>query len=84
MKILSNSFAVFWNTGKNDGVQFMADMFKFHPEETARDIAERHARLFPDDRILSVRDGTGRFQPFKPSKREAAALVAELNRYRHG
>ena len=67
----------------------MADMFKFHPDETAREIAARHRRMFPKDIICSVRDSSGRFCPFKgerfePSAREAAAMVAELNRYRHG
>lgn len=67
----------------------MADHGKLSPTETARDVAARHAAMFPQDVICSVRGSDGRFQPFKavtfkPSAREAAAMVAELNRYRHG
>ncbi len=89
MKILHNSFGVFWKIDTAQRTQFMADMFKFHSDETARDVAARHARMFPQDIICSVRGPDGRFQPFKgetfrPSAREAAAMAAELNRYRHG
>ena len=89
MKILHNSFAVFWKIDATQRTQFMADHGKLSPDDTARDVAARHAAMFPADVICSVRDASGRFcafKPvtFKPSAREAAAMVAELNRYRHG
>ena len=64
MKILPKSFAVFWRS-RDSRVQFHGDMFKLYIDDTAKDIADRYARLFPNDIICSIRDGSGRFVAFK-------------------
>lgn len=63
MRVARDAFAVFW-TLPAGGVQFHADMKRaLYP--TAKAAADAFAAMFPGDRVQSVRDGSGRFLPFK-------------------
>jgi hypothetical protein len=73
--------AVFWH-GPNDTQQFHADMTQ-EPGESVPAMVERFRDMFPCDTVTSVRDTSGRFIPFKPSKREAAAMASEYKRFRY-
>lgn len=59
MRIVPNSFAIFWSSPKG-GQQFHADVFATSPAEA---VAAFRA-LFPTDTIHSCRASDGRFQRF--------------------
>lgn len=58
MRIIANTFAVFWSPEGSKA--------QFHADVVARSSAEAVARFrdsYPDDIIRSVRDRSGRFAP---------------------
>lgn len=55
--------AIFWRMPRSK-LAFHADMQRY-PDETLSSVAARFQTMFPLDRIVSIRDRTGRFQAFK-------------------
>lgn len=67
MRILHNTFAVFW-TRPGYKTQFHADVGRGDDIKTPAECAAWFKRLFPGDIVLSVRDSSGRFLPFKSTE----------------
>lgn len=66
MRIIENTFAIFWSMPcKGKRQQFHADMAKLYPDEMPSMSVARFRTLFPADCVHSVRDRSGRFLPFK-------------------
>lgn len=63
MKILQNTFAVFW-TRKEWRQQFHADLARLN-NETARHAVQRYRAIFPQDIVCSVRASNGKFVSFR-------------------
>jgi hypothetical protein len=64
MKIIDNTFAVFWRSADHRQ-QFHADAAKLFPDEPVRYVAARYRQIFPSDVICSIRDKSGRFVAFR-------------------
>lgn len=60
MKIIPNTFAIFWSL-PGDKTQFHADV----GAKTAREAVASFSKYFPGDVIRSVRSTSGRFEAFK-------------------
>lgn len=60
MRILPNTFAVFWKPSASCRVQFMADV----PAASAEEAFSAFRSSFPSDLVCSVRDHAGRFAAY--------------------